>query len=210
MPADISPEPVYSELTSVVRPDDVATAHQEKFLPEGVLLRRLNMHKDERGVFTELFRVAWPMEISPIQWNAVATDTGVLRGVHVHLQHTDYLVLVQGQASIGLRDLRKHSPTAGWSGVVEMRGAEQTALTIPPGVAHGFYFHEPSLHIYAVSEYWNEEDELGCHWADPDLQIPWPMSSARVSLRDARLPSLKTLCAAVNELSYPAPIAPAA
>ena len=66
---------------------------------------------------------------------------------------------------------------------------------IPPGVAHGFYFLEPSLHVYAVSEYWNPADELGCHWADPDLELQWPDPSPLVSERDARSQSLRALLA---------------
>ena len=63
--------------------------------------------------------------------------------------------------------------------IVELDGERPAALAIPHGVAHGFYFHEPSLHVYAVSAYWDPEDELGCHWADPDLEIPWPAPRPR-------------------------------
>ena len=61
------------------------------------------------------------------------------------------------------------------------------------GVAHGFYFYEPSLHVYAVTEYWDPNDELSCHWADPDLGIPWPVQSAKVSQRDEESQSLQAL-----------------
>lgn len=76
---------------------------------------------------------------------------------------------------------------------MELCGAELAALTVPPGVAHGFFFPEPSLHLYAVSHYWNLADELGCHWADPELEIPWPMTAAHISERDATLPPLREL-----------------
>ena len=66
---------------------------------------------------------------------------------------------------------------------------------IPYGVAHGFYFHEPSLHVYAVSEYWNPDDELACNWADPELGARWPDRSARVSDRDRDAQSLQALLA---------------
>jgi len=38
-------------------------------------------------------------------------------------------------------------------------------------------------------------DELGCHWADPALQIPWPITSASLSERDAAAPALSALMA---------------
>lgn len=159
-------------------------------LPAGVALRPLQVHADERGGLAEIFRESWKTGVAPVQWNAVSSVAGVLRGVHVHVVHADYLLLLQGRMSVGLRDLRRGSPTEGLAALLELRGVELSALTIPPGVAHGFFFHEASLHIYAVSEYWNPADELGCHWADPALEIPWPTTSALISERDAALPPL--------------------
>jgi dTDP-4-dehydrorhamnose 3,5-epimerase len=157
------------------------------------------MHRDDRGVFTELFRQQWKLGVEPIQWNCVLSDPGVLRGVHVHLRHADYLVLAKGKASVGLCDLRPGSATYGLGALVEMTGESLAGLVIPPGVAHGFYFHEPAMHIYAVSHYWDLSDELGCHWKDPDLSIPWPMSHAKISPRDAQLPSLRQLLRTLGE-----------
>jgi hypothetical protein len=94
-----------------------------------------------------------------IQWNAVRSEAGVLRGVQVHVRHEDYLTLPYGRASVGLRDLRQDSPTEGLSAMVELSGDEPASLVIPRGLAHGFYFREPSLHIYAVTEYWDPDDK---------------------------------------------------
>jgi len=162
-------------------------------LPVGTSLVPLEAHDDERGVFVELYRLEWETGVVPVQWNAVRSRAGVLRGVHVHIRHNDYLTVPFGRASVGLRDLRRGSPTEGVAAVVDLDGERPAALVIPHGVAHGFYFHEPSLHVYAVSEYWDSEDELGCHWADPELEIPWPCGSAQVSERDAQSPPLREL-----------------
>lgn len=156
-------------------------------------MRPLAAHADERGVFTELYRLEWETGVAPIQWNAVRSEAGVLRGVHVHVNHADYLTVPFGRAAVGLRDLRRGSPTEGLSALVEMSGETPASLVIPRGVAHGFYFHEPSLHVYAVTEYWDPADELGCQWADPDLGISWPDRFPRVSDRDAESQSLKAL-----------------
>jgi dTDP-4-dehydrorhamnose 3,5-epimerase len=165
----------------------------ETALPAGTVLHSLEVHVDDRGTFTELYRHEWPTGVEPIQWNAVRSESGVLRGVHVHLRHDDYLTVPTGRAAVGLRDLRRGSPTEGLSALVELGGDEQAALVIPHGVAHGFYFLEPSLHVYAVTEYWDPSDELACHWTDPGLEIPWPVQSARVSERDATNQSLADL-----------------
>lgn len=167
-------------------------------LPAGTVLRSLQAHADARGAFTELYRKEWGTGVQPIQWNAVRSEEGVLRGVHVHIRHDDYLTVPVGRASVGLKDLRRGSPTEGLAALVELGEERPAALVIPHGVAHGFYFHEPSLHVYAVSEYWDPGDELACNWADPELGIPWPVATARVSDRDRNAQPLQTLLAALE------------
>jgi dTDP-4-dehydrorhamnose 3,5-epimerase len=162
-------------------------------LPDGVELLRLTPHSDGRGVFTELFRNSWGLSVAPVQWNAVRSEPNVLRGVHVHWRHSDYLTVPVGRATVGLHDLREGSPTEGLGGVVELGAAESAAVVIPPGIAHGFYFHEPSLHVYAVSHDWDPADELGCRWDDPGLGIPWPCTTPLLSERDASAGSLSDL-----------------
>lgn len=164
-------------------------------LPHDLLLTPLQPHRDDRGTFLELYREEWSTRVEPVQWNAVHSEPGVLRGVHVHPRHDDYLTIVRGRATVGLRDLRPNSPTEGAAACVELTAERPTAISIPHGVAHGFYFHEASTHIYAVSEYWDLADELGCRWDDPALEIPWPQQDAHLSPRDEALPSLEALAA---------------
>jgi len=167
-------------------------------LPRGVSIRELEPHADDRGVFTELFRASWGLDVLPVQWNAVRSEANVLRGVHVHVRHSDYLTVPLGRALVGLHDLRNHSATAGMGTLVELDGSSPSGLTIPPGVAHGFFFPERSVHVYAVSHEWDPDDELGCRWDDPELGICWPCSEPVVSSRDARLWPLAELARIVN------------
>lgn len=109
------------------------------------------------------------------------------------MRHADYLVLVEGRASIALVDLRNGSATRGMSVLLTVASQDPQALVIPPGVAHGFLFHEPSIHLYAVSHYWDVEDELGCRWDDPGLELDWPEPDPILSQRDKELPSLDEL-----------------
>ncbi|HEY9868069.1 MAG TPA: dTDP-4-dehydrorhamnose 3,5-epimerase family protein, partial [Candidatus Obscuribacterales bacterium] len=150
-------------------------------------------HDDSRGTLVEVFREEWQSDFRPIQWNAVTSEVGVLRGIHVHLRHWDYLVVLKGAMSLAVKDLRRNSPTSDLSAVVHLESDDLHAVIIPPLVAHGFYFHKPSLHIYAVSHYWDPDDELGCHWADPELNLPWQIAQPVLSERDGQLPGLKTL-----------------
>lgn len=160
---------------------------------DGVAVLSLTMHGDDRGTFTEVFRQEWDTGVEPIQWNVVRSEAGVLRGVHVHVRHSDYLVVLQGEAEIGLRDLRPGSASYGAATVVRLSEDALRAVVIPPGVAHGFYFPRPSMHLYSVSHYWDTDDELGCCWDDPGLEIPWAPGAPALSPRDRDLPPLSAL-----------------
>lgn len=166
---------------------------------QGVLLGRLTPHVDDRGSFTELFRNAWTDRIEPVQWNLVRSRPGVLRGVHVHIHHSDFLHAAVGTMLVGLADLRTDSPTHSRACVVPLSESEPAGLLIPPGVAHGFYHVDSSIHVYSVDRYWNTDDELGCRWDDPGLNIPWPEIRPQISDRDASLPLLTTLKATLAD-----------
>jgi dTDP-4-dehydrorhamnose 3,5-epimerase len=168
-------------------------------LPAGLLLRPLEPHGDDRGTFIEVYRHEWETAVHPVQWNVAHSEAGVLRGVHVHPRHDDYLTVVRGRAIIGVRDLRDESETAGAAACIELCAEQPSAITIPHGVAHGFYFAEPSTHVYAVSHYWDMVDELGCRWDDPALAIPWPQEEAHISPRDEALPPLEALRGELRE-----------
>jgi dTDP-4-dehydrorhamnose 3,5-epimerase len=170
-----------------------ATLTPSTRLPEGVRIVPLTTHEDDRGSLTEVFRQSWAPNIKPCQWNVVSSGASVLRGVHVHLTHSDYLILLSGVCVYGLYDCRRGSPTEFQSAMIEASGSSRFALIIPPGVAHGFYFQTDSLHLYAVTHYWDPSDELGCRYDDPDLGIDWPRGNVIISPRDQVLPTLQEL-----------------
>jgi dTDP-4-dehydrorhamnose 3,5-epimerase len=127
-----------------------------------------------------------------VQWNCVRSAAGVLRGVHWHDRHADYLTVVAGTLVLGLRDLRAGSPSERRAAVLTLTAEEPCSVEIPCGVAHGFWYPEPAIHVYAVSHYWDPADERGVRWDDPALGIPWPAGVAEplLSPRDAELPAL--------------------
>ena len=170
-------------------------------LPDGVRLIALEMHRDGRGSLTEIFRSEWPTGIAPCQWNVTRSNRNVLRGVHVHPYHADYLVLVQGRMTVGLYDLRRNAATHRLSALFEMTEERISALFVPPGVMHGFYFHEHTTYFYGVDAYSDANDELGCHWADPRLGLAWPCAVPQVSPRDRDAGSLAALEARFERLN---------
>lgn len=160
-------------------------------LPHGVVLRALAAHADDRGRIAEFYRAEWATGIAPVQWHLTVSEAGVMRGVHVHVHHDDYFVLVEGAAVLGLHDLRPGSPTAGCSALVDLREEEPATVLIPHGVAHGLLFMARSTYVIGTSHYYDLADELGCHWLDPSLGLTWPVRRAQLSARDAALPSLR-------------------
>jgi dTDP-4-dehydrorhamnose 3,5-epimerase len=162
-------------------------------LPAGVQLCPLELHADERGSLVEIFRREWELPVEPVQRNAVYSEAGTLRGAHVHVVHDDYLTVVRGRGVVGLRDLRPGSPTEGLAMTVELWDGEPTSVVIPAGVVHGFYFGEPSLHVYAVTAYWSPDDELSCRWDDPELGVPWPVEPRLLSERDQAAGSFESM-----------------
>ena len=151
---------------------------------DGVVVTSLDPKADDRGVFTEVHRASWDTRIAPVQWNVVSSRADVLRGFHVHISHADYLLVVDGELLLGLRDIRPESPTHNRTDMLRLNTDAAAAVTMPPGVAHGFYFSRPSKHLYCVSHYWDRTDELGCRWDDPAIGLNWPTTSPALSERD--------------------------
>jgi dTDP-4-dehydrorhamnose 3,5-epimerase len=172
-------------------------ACEPSVLPDGVALHPLIVHADDRGRIGEIFRQEWATGIAPVQWVMAVSAAGVMRGVHAHIRHDDYLVLLHGHIALGLHDLRPGSPTQGRALVHDLNAEQPTAVVIPHGVAHGLLFLAPSTFVLGSSHYYDTVDELGCHWRDPDLGLDWPVSQARLSARDAALPPLRELAARI-------------
>lgn len=154
-------------------------------LPAGVRRFPLPVQPDERGLFCEIYRAEWATKELAIQWNVMQSGAGVMRGVRVHLRHEDYLVVLDGSVLVGLRDLRRGSPTEGKVSLLEIGSRDLSVLTIPVGVAHGFYSAKAALCVLGVTRYYEPSDEVACRWDDPELGIPWPVSTAIVSPGDA-------------------------
>jgi len=153
-------------------------------LPEGVKLQSLKTLDDSRGSLTEIFRDEWGLGPRPLQWNVVRSEANVLRGVHAHRSHIDYLAMISGEMVLCLHDLRPSSPTHRRSLLLRLQGHDLHLAVVPVGVAHGFYFPEAACLVYSVSHYFDGADEFGCRWDDPDLAVAWPCQDPLLSPRD--------------------------
>ncbi len=151
----------------------------------GLHVYDLKVQKDDRGALVELWRRSWQDASDLKQWNWVRSEANALRGVHLHVRHDDYLIAIEGEMLLGLHDARRGSGSFGASAVLTLSSDAPCAVQIPVGVAHGFYFKERGAYLYGLSEGWSMQDEFGCAWDDPALNLTWPVLDPLLSPQDA-------------------------
>lgn len=169
----------------------------------GVRFRHLDMRHDKRGSFTEVFKEDWDVGITPVQWSVVTSSANVFRGMHLHLRHDEYVAAIAGQMLVGLHDSRPESPTHGSWSLYELNGDDLACLTFPRGVLHGWYFPVAGMHLQAVSESYDNyyaDDNWGCLWSDPALNIRWPFKDPILDAKSASFPLLETMLREVNSV----------
>ena len=166
---------------------------QTATLPAGVRLQPLQSHRDHRGSLTEVFREEWGLGAEPVQWNFVRSAASTMRGVHVHVVHDDVVIVLEGQMTLGLRDVREASPTNGMPAALDLSDGAPMVAVIPHGVIHGFFFRGPATVLIGATRYYDPADDVECLWSDPSLGIPWPAVPTLVSDRDRAAPPFSAL-----------------
>ncbi|NYE56882.1 dTDP-4-dehydrorhamnose 3,5-epimerase family protein [Carboxydothermus ferrireducens] len=107
---------------------------------EGVIIRPLKKHIDERGWLCELFRQDEIEEtIMPVMSYISQTLPGIVRGPHEHKEQTDYFAFIgPGNFKIYLWDNRKDSSTFGNRQIIYAGEDNPAVIIIPPGVVHAY------------------------------------------------------------------------
>ncbi|MBL4890036.1 MAG: dTDP-4-dehydrorhamnose 3,5-epimerase family protein [Candidatus Lindowbacteria bacterium] len=129
---------------------------------EGVKVKDLVTHSDERGYFREIIRETDEFFSEGFgQWSVSQMHQGTVKAWHVHKKQTDWWYVGRGAVKTVLHDLRDGSPTKGKTDEWLMGdNYKSIVLKIPPGVAHGCKcIAGPSDLIYITSNIYNPEDE---------------------------------------------------
>lgn len=166
----------------------------EEAVIAGVAVRPIASIGDMRGSLCEVHRDDCGLAPHPVQWDFVTSCPQVLRGVHVHCLRWDYIIVLKGRATIGLKYVRRGERSFRRGMLIDVVGERPTLVTIPPGVAHGIFAYTALNYLYGLTVAWDGSDEdLGCRHDDPELGIKWPSQTPIMMPRDMALPDFATL-----------------
>ena len=143
---------------------------------DGVELKPLVTHADERGFFREIARST--EQIVREGWHQVSHSLmhpGVAKAWHLHPTQVDWWYVPAGDLKVALYDTRDGSSTRGE--LVELFLGEHYAaqlLKIPAGVAHGCRAIGGTAHlIYLTSSTYNPDEEGRIPHDDPAIGYDW-------------------------------------
>lgn len=148
---------------------------------------------DPRGCLTRLFCeqelriVLGSRHIMQIN-HSQTRQHGSVRGLHFQQPpHAEVKIItcLRGAVFDVTVDIRVGSPTfLQWVGV-ELSAKNGAMILIPEGCAHGFQtLSDDTELLYLHTAPYAPESEGGLHYADPRLDISWPLPLADISQRD--------------------------
>src|SRR4030088_1035234 len=103
---------------------------------DGVVVKELVTHADDRGFFREVIRETDEFFDHFGQWSHSMMYPGTAKAWHIHQRQTDWWYVI-GAIKVALYDTREGSTTKGELTEFLMGDGQASCVKIPPGVAHG-------------------------------------------------------------------------
>jgi dTDP-4-dehydrorhamnose 3,5-epimerase len=143
---------------------------------DGVMIKTLVRHPDERGFFEELIRVSDPFFQEGFgQLARSLMHEGVVKAWHVHKTQIDWWYAATGTIKVALYDTRKESSS--YKTLQEFvlgEEGEEIIVKIPPGVAHGCkVLKGPANLIYVTSTVYSKDEEGRIQYDDETIGYDW-------------------------------------
>lgn len=143
---------------------------------DGVIIKDLVTHGDQRGFFREMLRLDEDFPSAHVgQLSHSMVNTGVLKAWHYHVRQSQWNYVACGDVLAALYDHRQGSSTFGR--VMEMRFGESRqpkAYFFPAGVLHGYKCLKGPMHIfYMTSGVYDPSEEGRLAWDSPDVLYDW-------------------------------------
>lgn len=119
------------------RPTVTAAGQPMRRLTDGVRIRPLPTHFDQRGSVTELFDTRWAFHPDPLVFAYYfVIRPGFVKGWNLHQRHEDRYALIRGELELVLYDSRETSPTFKEVCVIRISEANRVLVTVPINVWH--------------------------------------------------------------------------
>ena len=168
---------------------------------KGVYEIQLEPKEDNRGFFIRAYdeRIFQEHGLHRdwVQENhSLSMYKGTVRGFHFQFPpaaETKLVRVISGEIYDVFVDLRRGSPTFGhWDSLI-LSAENKKVLYIPRGFAHGMCtLRDNSTMLYKVDNVFTPEKEGNIKWDDPDLAVPWPLTSTPViSEKDSKARSFQ-------------------
>jgi len=161
----------------------------------GVKHIQLCSFEDERGWFSETYRLSLYKEHGIdtifVQDNLSISKKGTIRGLHFQSEpgQAKLITCLVGKIYDVFVDIRPDSPTFGKWEAVELDAKNHEQIFIPEGFAHGFATLSDETYVsYKVSSPFHKETEKTVYYADPALNISWPITQPILSQKDRNAP----------------------
>jgi dTDP-4-dehydrorhamnose 3,5-epimerase len=143
---------------------------------EGVVVKKLVTHTDDRGFFREIIRVTDEFFGEGFaQWSHSLMFDVVTKAWHYHRIQTDWWYVATGVLRVGLFDLREGVPSYKKTMDFYMGDFQPAQVVkIPPGVAHGCKTIQGPVNLfYVTSHVYNPDDELRIPYDDTEISFDW-------------------------------------
>lgn len=158
----------------------------------GITILRPPRYPDARGAFFEAWQKprfeAQGLTAEFVQDNVVTSRRGVLRGLHFQYPRAQLklVTVLHGEVYDVVVDIRRGSPTYGrWFGL-HLSADNGLQLWIEPGFAHGYQvLSGMAVLSYKCSHIYEPDDDRTVYWADPCIEIRWPLPDPLLSAKDA-------------------------
>jgi len=148
---------------------------------EGVRVKKLVTHCDDRGYFREVLRDDDELLTNFGQTSFTKTNPGVIKAFHWHKRQDDLWYIADGMAKVVLHDMRDNSKTQGETDVIVAGEDNPVMIKIPIGVAHGYQVlgNKPVMLFYHTTESYNPDDpdEERVEFDDPKIGFDWSIKN---------------------------------
>ena len=143
---------------------------------EGVVVKSLVTHADDRGFFREVVRSSDAFFAAGFgQLSHSLVHPGIVKAWHGHGRQSQWTYVAAGVLMVALHDRRSDSET--YRTTQELRLGDHHAACVyllPPGVVHGYRCLAGPAHvIYVTSGVYDPTEEIRLPHDDPAISYDW-------------------------------------